>query len=69
MGEEEPNGIPLKAYSMAIEALTLINAHTASCDRRYGTIIRLLGWGGSTAFAILLAIAAYMLARFGLPHS
>lgn len=57
----------MRAHDNALEALTLIKVHIQSCDKRYGTIIKLLGWGGSLAVALLIASLSYFLARFGLP--
>lgn len=65
--QEEPSRTAMEAYSMALKSLTIIESHVKSCDARYGIIVKLLGWGGGTAFFILLTIAGYLLDRFGLP--
>lgn len=57
----------MRAHDNALEALTLIKMHIQSCDKRYGTIIKLLGWGGGVTVMLLISSLAYFLVRFGLP--
>jgi hypothetical protein len=51
---------------LAVEAVTKIDNHIESCDRRYGEIdrhlallVRIVGWGGATAFGITLSLLGY----------
>lgn len=51
---------------IAVEALTKIESHIESCDRRYGEIsnrlgmiLKIVGWGGAAAFGVMVAMLGY----------